>query len=101
MLRRYRLHRSFTGVAICASAENDATTASITSLAGVYQPRGIAHRRVIYPAFIPENRNAATGAGHQIFSAQGVEFWKNDVLEFLDRYLNAPSRSAPAPTPKQ
>ncbi len=75
---------------------NDATTASITTLADVYQRRGIAQRRVIYRAFIPDNRNAATGADHRIFSAQGVEFWKNDALEFLDRYLKSPAPSAAA-----
>ncbi len=76
-------------------AENDATTDSITTLAEIYKRRGIPHRTVIYPAFIPENRDASSGPGHQIFSARGVKFWEEDVLEFLGRYLGATSPKAP------
>jgi dienelactone hydrolase len=71
-------------------AENDRTTASITALGAILQRRGVAHRTVIYASFVPPPQPSAAGApGHRLFSAQGVDIWQRDVLEFLDRYLRA------------
>jgi dienelactone hydrolase len=71
-------------------AENDRTTASITALGAILQRRGVAHRTVIYAPFVPSSQASAAGApGHRLFSAQGVDIWQRDVLEFLGRYLRA------------
>jgi len=70
-------------------AENDMTTDSITVLAEIYRRRGIPHRSVIYPPFIPADGASARGAGHRLFSAEGVTVWERDVLEFLERHLKA------------
>ncbi len=80
-------------------AENDNTTDSITTLAKIYQQRGIPHRMVIYPPFIAENRNASRAPGHKLFSASGVKVWEKDVLAFLDRYLGAASAETAGAAP--
>jgi hypothetical protein len=69
-------------------AENDRTTASITTLGEIFKKRGIAHRMVIYEPFRPQRQTFASAApGHQLFSAPGINVWQRDVLEFLARYL--------------
>jgi dienelactone hydrolase len=69
-------------------AENDRTTASITTLGEILKKRGVAHRMVIYESFTPQERTFAGGApGHRLFSEQGMNVWQGDVLEFLGRYL--------------
>lgn len=69
-------------------AENDRTTASITTLGEIFKKRGVAHQMVIYGPFLPQPQTFASGTpGHQLFSAQGVNVWQGDVLEFLSRYL--------------
>ena len=68
-------------------AKNDRTTASITTLAGIFEKRGMAHRMVIYEPFTPSIQNEAAAPGHLIFSSLGVSIWENDVVQFLDRYL--------------
>jgi dienelactone hydrolase len=69
-------------------AQNDATTASITTLAQILDKRGIAQRTVIYPPFTPV-RGRFAAPGHAVFSSQGVAVWEKDVVEFLGRYLGA------------
>jgi len=71
-------------------AENDRTTASITTVAEIFNKRGVSHRVTIYDPFNPQ-RVSQTPPGHRVFSAEGMYVWKKDVLEFLDRYLSAPS----------
>jgi dienelactone hydrolase len=66
-------------------AENDRTTASVTTLAERFKVRGVDHKLVIYEAFRPETSLSA--GGHAIFGAQGQKIWRPDVLEFLGRYL--------------
>ena len=67
-------------------AENDRTTASITTLGEILKKRGVVHQVVIYGPF-PAGSQAAAGAGHQVFSAQGMHVWRRDVLEFLGQHL--------------
>ena len=75
-------------------AENDRTTASITSVGDVLTRRGVPHRVVIYPLFAPRQSTFADKApGHQVFSARGMTVWERDVLEFLAAYLGGSSRS--------
>jgi dienelactone hydrolase len=72
-------------------AENDRTTASITTLAGIFAKRGVPHRMVIYPPFTSPGGDASIAPGHRVFSAQGTSVWGKDVLDFLGRYLGASS----------
>lgn len=72
-------------------AQNDRTTASITTLAEIFKKRGVAHRAVIYEPFKPQRGDPDTPPGHRVFSAEGMHVWERDVLEFLGRYLSAPS----------
>jgi len=76
-------------------AENDATTDSITTLAGIYKRREIPHRMVIYEPFTPRQGGVSSGPGHRVFSAQGTHVWEKDVIEFLGRYLGATSTGTP------
>lgn len=75
-------------------AQNDRTTDSITTLAKIFEKRGLAHRQVIYPPFTSEDARAIA-PGHMVFGAKGVEVWEQDVLEFLGRYLRAKSGGMP------
>src|SRR5262249_5215046 len=58
-------------------AQNDATTASITTLADVLRRQNPATEMIIYPPFTPGG--PAPAPGHAIFSAQGSMIWENDV----------------------
>ena len=88
--------------ALLLVAQNDRTTASITTLADIFKKRGVPHRMVVYEPFTPQQGGGAAPApGHMVFSAQGTYVWERDVLEFLGRYLGAtstgtPSRAEPA-----
>lgn len=65
-------------------AKNDRTTASVTTLADIFEKRNVPHRLVVYDSFTPAQ--AGRGApGHALFSSQGVNVWENDVLDFLRR----------------
>jgi dienelactone hydrolase len=78
-------------------AQNDRTTASITTLADIFTKRGVPHRMVIYEPFTPQQAGGAAPApGHLVFSAQGTQVWERDVLEFLGRYLGATSTGTPS-----
>ena len=74
-------------------AKNDRTTASITTLAGIYASRGLPHRMILYDDFTPREGGRAA-PGHAVFSAQGTSVWEGDVVEFLGRYLGAAPASA-------
>lgn len=69
-------------------AQNDRTTASITTLAEIFKQRGVPHRAVVYEPFAPRRASPDTPPGHRLFSAEGVSVWENDVIEFLGRYLD-------------
>jgi dienelactone hydrolase len=70
-----------------AVAKNDRTTASITTLAEIYDQRGVPQRTIIYQSFTPSKGSRGLAPGHAIFSAQGANIWTQDVVEFLNRYL--------------
>ena len=70
-------------------AKNDRTTSSITTPAEIFRNCGIPHRMVIYEPFTPTQDPRAASPGHAIFSAQGVELWERDVVQFLRLYLGA------------
>lgn len=76
-------------------AENDRTTASITTLGEILRKRGIAHRMVIYEPFTSHQQTFAAAPGHRLFSVEGMDVWERDVLEFLGRYLGVPARMPP------
>jgi dienelactone hydrolase len=86
-------------------AQNDRTTASITTLAEIFKKRGVPHRMVIYEPFTPQQVGGTATAtvgipfnsapGHLVFTAQGMHVWERDVLEFLARHLDATSTEAP------
>ena len=80
-------------------AQNDRTTASVTTLADIFQQRGVPHRLVIYQPFTPPRGGTATAPGHRVFSDEGTGVWERDVLEFLGRYLGATSKGAPGGGP--
>ena len=76
-------------------AQNDRTTSSITTLAEIFKNRGVPHRTVIYEPFIPHRADPDTPQGHRIFSAEGMNVWGKDVLEFLAGYLGGTSTGTP------
>jgi len=80
-------------------AQNDRTTASITTLADIFKQRGVPHRVVIYQPFTPLQGGRATAPGHHVFSDEGAGVWKRDVLEFLGHYLGVTSKGAPGGGP--
>ena len=70
-------------------AQNDRTTASITTLAEIFKRRSVPHRMLTYQPFTPERTGRAAAPGHAVFSAQGMNIWEKDVLEFLGHHLGA------------
>jgi dienelactone hydrolase len=92
--------------ALLLVAQNDRTTASITTLAEIFKKRGVPHRMVVYEPFTPQQADGAAAVtvgipfnsapGHLVFTAQGMHVWERDVLEFLARYLGAASTEAPS-----
>jgi dienelactone hydrolase len=84
--------------ALLLVAENDRTTDSITTLAEIFEKRGMPHRMVVYEPFTPQRADGAvavgfnTAPGHEVFRAQGLHVWERDVLEFLARYLGTASK---------
>jgi carboxymethylenebutenolidase len=73
-------------------AENDRTTASITTVGAILERRGVTHRTVVYAPFLP-SRDGTLAPGHLLFSVQGLSVWQGDVLEFLGRHLGATTPS--------
>jgi dienelactone hydrolase len=68
-------------------AQNDRTTASITTLANALHARNPATEVIIYPPFIPNRNPRNTAPGHLIFSEQGSAIWENDVRTFFSKHL--------------
>jgi carboxymethylenebutenolidase len=68
-------------------AENDRTTASITTVGAILERRGVAHQTIVYAPLLPAQPGVAVG--HRLFSAQGLSVWQGDVLAFLGRHLAA------------
>jgi dienelactone hydrolase len=86
-------------------ARNDRTTASITTLADIFQKRGIPHQVVIYEPYTPLQGGMANAPGHHVFSHEGAHVWAQDVLAFLGRHLGVTFKGGtgggPAPTRSQ
>ncbi len=83
--------------ALLLVAQNDRTTASITTLADSFTQRGVPHRLVLSEPFTPpQGGGAATAPGHMVFSAHGTHVWARDVLAFLGRSLGATSTGTPS-----
>jgi len=80
-------------------ARNDRTTASITTLAEIFQKRGIPHQVVIYAPYTPLQGGRASAPGHHVFSNEGAGVWAQDVLAFLGRYLGATAVGGPGGGP--
>jgi dienelactone hydrolase len=68
-------------------AQNDRTTASITTLATTLQAHNPATELIIYPPFTPGRNPRNTAPGHLIFSEQGSAIWENNVRTFFAKYL--------------
>jgi dienelactone hydrolase len=73
-------------------AQNDRTTASITTLADVFKKRGVPHQVVIYEPYTPLQGGRPRAPGHHVFSNEGAGVWGQDVLAFLGRYLAATAK---------
>jgi hypothetical protein len=63
-------------------AQNDSTTASVTTLAKILQEAGRPHRLRIYPPYYPP-QNPGIALGHLIFLSEGMPLWQSDVVAFL------------------
>ena len=72
-------------------AQNDRTTASITTLASALQAQNPATELIIYPPFTPSRNPRNSAPGHLIFSEQGSAIWENDVRNFFAKYLGSTS----------
>jgi dienelactone hydrolase len=74
-------------------AQNDRTTESITTLAKILQLSSRPQQVRIYPSFTPSPAQVAVAQrqgialGHLIFDAEGMPWWQNDVVGFLDQYV--------------
>ena len=75
---------------------SDRTTESVTTLARHLQARNVPHRLIVYGSSGPvRGKEELVALGHRVFSQQGAEVWRDDVIEFLNRYLK------PAPAPQE
>jgi dienelactone hydrolase len=68
-------------------AENDRTTASVTTLANTLRAHNPATELIIYPPFTPSRNPGNIAPGHLIFSEEGSTSWENDVRTFLAKHL--------------
>src|SRR6266567_1541994 len=76
-------------------AQNDRTTASVTTLASTLRAHNPATELIIYPPFTPSRNPGNIAPGHLIFSEEGSSIWENDVRTFFAKHLGggAPRRS--------
>ncbi len=68
-------------------AQNDRTTASITTLSSILTAGNPATELTIYPPFTPSRNPTGIAPGHLIFSEEGSSIWENDVRTFFAKYL--------------
>jgi dienelactone hydrolase len=68
-------------------AENDRTTASVTTLASTLRAQNPATELIIYPPFTPSRNPGNIAPGHLIFSEEGSTIWENDVRTFFAKHL--------------
>lgn len=76
----------------CGAAENDATTENARVICGTANAAGAATELKIYPPFVHPTNPNPRAPGHALFAPIGVDVWKQDVLEFLTRYVDRRSR---------
>jgi dienelactone hydrolase len=67
----------------CAVAENDATTESAKAVCAAASKAGARTVVKIYPPFTSGRERPGNPPGHAIFSAFGVDRWRDDVLAFI------------------
>ena len=67
---------------LCMDAENDATTEAAKTVCNAIPVDSSEKKTIIYPPFTP-GRPTNHAPGHNIFSAEGMPIWENDVLAFL------------------
>jgi hypothetical protein len=72
----------------CGAAENDATTENARVICATAKAAGAATELKIYPPFVHPTNPNPRAPGHALFAPIGVDVWKQDVLEFLTRYLS-------------
>jgi dienelactone hydrolase len=65
-------------------AENDATTDAMKAIDHAL-PKKTPHQAKVYPAFHPRQPSPRVADGHMVFSREGVEVWKADVLAWLEQ----------------
>jgi len=63
-------------------AENDATTEAAKTVCKAIPVDSSEKKTIIYPPFTPSSPTDHA-PGHNIFSAEGMPIWQNDVLSFL------------------
>jgi dienelactone hydrolase len=68
-------------------AQNDATTAAVTTCAAALAKNGVPHQLKIYPPFNGGETSGHIAPGHLIFGMKGVDIWFNDALAFLNANL--------------
>jgi dienelactone hydrolase len=79
-------------------AISDRTTESVTTLARHLQARNVPHQLIVYGSSGPiRGKQELLGLGHRVFSEQGAEVWRDDVIEFLNRYLKPVAASQEKP----
>jgi dienelactone hydrolase len=77
-------------------ARNDRTTSSVTTLADIFAQGGVPYRLVVYDPYTPPGgTSAAVAAGHSVFAERGAAVWRQDVVDFLGRYLGPSQRGMP------
>ncbi|HKF23308.1 MAG TPA: alpha/beta fold hydrolase [Candidatus Angelobacter sp.] len=77
---------------VCMAAKNDATTENVRSICAKAQAHGAATDVIIYPPFTDARFDNPTAPGHAIFF-YGVDIWRQDVLNFLAKYLKPDAHS--------
>jgi dienelactone hydrolase len=69
-------------------AENDRSTAPVTTLDAEMRAANRPHEVKLYPPFTPpRNDTPGMAPGHLLFGAAGVNIWGDDALAYLRRYL--------------
>jgi dienelactone hydrolase len=68
-------------------AQNDRTTASITSIANILQAHNPTTELIVYPPFGPSRNPRNIAPGHLLFSEEGSPVWESDVRGFFAKYL--------------
>ena len=71
----------------CMAAENDATTESARVICATASAAGAPVEVKIYPPFTHPTNPNPRAPGHALFAPIGADIWKQDLLDFLARYV--------------